>query len=88
MSGSVIMGAANSSCLMPTLPGVLVLQDIAHDAVIAADGRTYERSAIEQWLRQPHTLGASPVTGSRMQRPLRSNFAYMSVVCSLIVASR
>jgi hypothetical protein len=66
---------------------MLVLQDVAHDAVIAADGRTYERSAIEQWLRQPHSLGALPVTGHRMQCQLRNNFAYTSVVCSLIMAS-
>ncbi len=33
------------------------------DPVIAADGRTYERSAMEEWLHQHDT---SPVTGDRL----------------------
>jgi hypothetical protein len=66
--------------------GMLLLQDVAHDAVIAADGHTYERHAIEQWLRLPHSFSTSPVTGHRMQCQLRSNFVYTSLVCSLIMA--
>jgi hypothetical protein len=64
----------------------MLLQDIAHDAVTAADGHTYQRSAIEQWLRLPHSFGTSPVTGQRMQCQLRSNFVYTFLVCSLITA--
>ena len=65
---------------------MLLLQDIAQDAVIAADGHTYERHATEQRLRHPHSFGTSPVTGQRMQCQLRSNFAYTSLVHSLIMA--
>ena len=35
--------------------------DVMHDPVSAADGHTYERSAIERWIR---TSGVSPSTGA------------------------
>ena len=38
-----------------------MLQVLMADPVIAADGHTYERHAITQWLQQHDT---SPVTGS------------------------
>ena len=31
------------------------LQDFARDAVVAADGCTYERAAIEGWMQQSHS---------------------------------
>ena len=34
-----------------------------HDPVIATDGYTYERKAIEEWLKEKHI---SPVTGNAM----------------------
>ncbi len=38
----------------------LDLQELMVDPVIAADGHTYERDAVEKWLR---CSSASPVTG-------------------------
>ena len=40
-----------------------VLQSRMTDPVIAADGGTYERAAMEAWLQQHHT---SPVTGTQL----------------------
>ena len=34
------------------------------DPVVAADGRTYERAAMEEWLQQHDT---SPVTGTKLR---------------------
>ncbi len=42
-----------------------VMQAIMQHPVIAADGHTYERAAMEQWLRQHNT---SPVTGCQLAR--------------------
>lgn len=47
---------------MPEL-GVCALQSMMVDPVVAADGRTYERSAMEAWLQQHHV---SPVTGHHL----------------------
>ena len=41
-----------------------VLQSRMTDPVIAADGRTYERAAMEEWLQQHDT---SPVTGTKLR---------------------
>lgn len=41
-----------------------LLQALMHDPVVAADGHTYERHAMEQWL-QRHTV--SPVTGTELR---------------------
>ena len=43
--------------------GVSDPQDVMHDPVIAADGHTYERSAIEQWFNNHDT---SPMTNERL----------------------
>ena len=42
---------------------VHVPQSRMTDPVIAADGRTYERAAMEEWLQQHNT---SPVTGTQL----------------------
>jgi len=47
---------------MPKLD-VSALQSMMVDPVVAADGRTYERSALEAWLQQ-HQV--SPVTGHHL----------------------
>ena len=41
-----------------------MMQEVMQEPVIAADGHTYDRLAIEQWLQQHDT---SPVTGSLLQ---------------------
>ena len=41
-----------------------LLQSVMVDPVIAADGRTYERRAMEEWLQHHHT---SPVTADQLQ---------------------
>ena len=47
--------------------------EVMHDPVITADGHTFERSAIEDWLRNHST---NPMTGSEMQhKQLVPNFA-------------
>lgn len=47
-----------------------------HDPVIAADGHTYERHAMEQWLRQHAT---SPLTGAQL--------SHLRLVPNIIVRS-
>lgn len=56
------------------------LQELLGEPVIAADGYTYEKHALQEWLKQHDS---SPVTG----RPLRAtgilpNFAIMTLVKS------
>ena len=43
---------------------ICVFQELMVVPVIAADGHTYEKSAMEQWLQQCDT---SPVTGTVLQ---------------------
>ena len=45
------------------MPVCHAVQAALQDAVIAADGHTYERSALEQWLQHHDT---SPVTGATL----------------------
>ena len=40
------------------------MQRIMEDPVVAADGNTYERRAMEDWLQRNHT---SPVTGHQLR---------------------
>jgi len=42
------------------------MQAVMHHPVIAADGHTYERHAVEQWLQHRTT---SPVTGAQLRPP-------------------
>ena len=51
---------------------------VMRDPVVAADGQSYERRAIERWLVRHHT---SPLTGERLaSKELRPNFALKSLI--------
>jgi len=52
------------------------MQAAMHDPVIAADGHTYERHAMEHWLRQH---GTSPITGAQL--------SHLRLVPNIIVRS-
>ena len=55
-----------------------VLQAMMVDPVIAADGHSYERKAIEAWLQQ-HSM--SPVSGVRLvHKRVTSNHIVKSVI--------
>ena len=47
-----------------------VLHGLCRDPVVASDGQTYDRSAIEQWLQWN---GTSPITRERLQQRLYPN---------------
>ncbi len=67
------------SCLASDVPGCL--QVLMVDPVIAADGHTYERAALQEWL-QHHTT--SPVTGATLEHhrhPIRPNFIIKQWIC-------
>lgn len=54
---------------LPTCP---ITHEVFTDPVVAADGHTYERSAIEQWFQSHNT---SPLTGAIMHdKTLRPNY--------------
>ena len=55
-----------------------ITQVIMVDPVLASDGRTYERSAITEWLR---THSTSPITRETMhQQSLTPNYALKSMI--------
>ena len=61
-----------------------LVQDVAQDAVIAADGYTYERASIAAWLAA-HVV--SPVTKRRLtSKRLITNRSVQAVIasCSLV----
>ena len=53
------MDATISTDIVP----LVYLQAVMHDPVIAADGHTYEKDAMQKWLQHHQT---SPVTGARL----------------------
>ena len=55
---------------------LVFLQEMLMEPVIAADGHTYERSAIQNWLQDHNT---SPVTGATL--------LHMHVVPNLVIRS-
>ena len=58
--------------------------DVMSDPVVAADGHTYERSAIAQWLTTRQT---SPMTNAKLSSTLlTSNFALRSMIAEYIDA--
>lgn len=62
-----------------------ISHEIFIDPVIAADGYTYERASIEQWIKQTSDRGIippnSPMTGAPLENNnLISNFALRSLV--------
>jgi len=55
-----------------------ILQDLMKDPVIGSDGHTYERSAIESWLKNNHT---SPLTREKMELScLKTNYALKGAI--------
>ena len=55
-----------------------ITQDIMQDPVVATDGHTYERDAIERWLRKKQT---SPVTNLPLESAaLLPNHAMKSLI--------
>ena len=68
-----VVSAANVKIL-----AIFMLQAMMVDPVIAADGHSYERKAIEAWLQQ-HSV--SPVSGVRlMHKRVTSNHIVKSVI--------
>ncbi|CAL8466673.1 g6209 [Coccomyxa elongata] len=63
-------------------PGMLICpitQELLNDPVVAADGFTYSRAAIDQWLRSGHDT--SPMTNLRLaHKHLTPNYTLRSVV--------
>ncbi len=56
---------------------------VMRDPVVAADGHTYERAALEQWLAlaPPGGLGRSPMTGLPLAHAhVCPNFALRSLI--------
>ena len=52
-----------------------------NDPVIAMDGHTYERSAIERWISQRNNIAVlSPMTGINMGRLLIPNYALKKAI--------
>ena len=65
------------------LKGLVVgVQATMVDPAIAADGHTYERSAIQDWLAHSRT---SPVTGQRLShtRLVSNQAARVAIACQL-----
>jgi hypothetical protein len=55
-----------------------ITQELMDDPVVAADGNTYERAAITQWLA---THDTSPMTNARMtHKELTPNLAVRSAI--------
>jgi hypothetical protein len=65
LSSDVDAGGADASFssrpALPNMPSCPITQEPMRDPVVAADGHTYERSAIVRWLQ---TSDKSPLTGS------------------------
>jgi len=63
-----------------------ITQEIMHDPVVAADGHSYERSAITQWLNDGHRLSLSPMTGKRLQhKELTPNHALRKLTQDFLI---
>ena len=57
---------------------LLSLQELLGEPVIAADGYTYEKRALQEWLKQHNN---SPATGKPLQNvTMLPNFAIMAVL--------
>ena len=68
----------SSQAHMRYTPWVACSQDLMEDPVVAADGFTYSRAAIEEWLRSGHDT--SPMTNLRLaHRHLTPNYTLRSV---------
>jgi hypothetical protein len=60
-SGDIEGDDWSSKPALPNMPSCPITQEPMRDPVVAADGHTYERSAIVRWLQ---TSDKSPLTGS------------------------
>lgn len=66
----------SSQPTLPNMPSCPITQEPMRDPVVAADGHTYERSAIVRWLQ---TSDKSPLTGSILpHKNLVSNYMLLS----------
>ncbi len=57
-----------------------ITQDVMRDPVIASDGVTYERSAIESYFLLGQLPAASPVTRQSITRALIPNYALKALI--------
>ena len=58
-----------------------ILQEMMQDPVMAADGHTYERQAIETWIKQKGGRALSPATGLRLDHhELQTNFLIKKMI--------
>lgn len=58
-----------------------ITQEIMTDPVVAADGHSYERAAIAQWIATRGARALSPMTGERLVHlELQDNFVLRSVI--------
>lgn len=58
-----------------------ITHTLMHDPVVAADGHTYERQAIERWFGEGNTT--SPLTGAHLaSSELRPNFAIKAAIAA------
>lgn len=70
---------------LPGMPCCPITGQPMRDPVVAADGHTYERSAIKRWLQTSNT---SPLTGSELQhKNLVTNYVLVSSLQGAAVAS-
>lgn len=61
------------------------MQDVPRDPVLAPDGHTYERSALENWLRQHPRI--SFISGKRMRAALVQNRTSQTIIENLFSAT-
>ncbi len=59
------------------LMGACGLQAVMSEPVIATDGHTYDKAALQQWQKQHET---SPVTGSLMHKLTIPNLAIKQLI--------
>lgn len=59
----LVCGLSNRHCFALMISQCIAMQVTMVDPVIAADGHTYDRHAVEHWLQQYDT---SPVTGKAL----------------------
>ncbi len=58
-----------------------IIQEMMTDPVVAADGHSYERAAIAQWIETRGARTLSPMTGVRLAHlELQDNFVLRSVI--------
>ena len=72
----IAAAAATTTAALPNMPSCPITGEPMQDPVVAADGHTYERSAIARWLK---TSDKSPLTGSLLShKNLVPNYMLLS----------